>query len=84
MIEHDQDQGSESSAQPETSGRRTCRISGFSDLLPDWLLPPEGKEHARNARKEALLAIRSIVDNAIARQEAGSASRRTVQRVELD
>ncbi len=84
MIEHDQGQETEGAAQTETTGRRGCAITGFSDLLPDWLLPPEGKQHARNARKEALLAMKSILDAAIARQEAGPAPRRSVQRVEID
>jgi hypothetical protein len=84
MIEHDRGQESEGSAQTEPSARRGCGITGLSDLLPDWLLPPEGKQHARNARKEALLAMKSIIDSAIARQEAGPAPRRTVQQVEID
>jgi hypothetical protein len=84
LIEHDRDQGNEGSAQAEGSPGRGCRVSGLSDLLPDWLLPPEGKQHARNARKEALLAMKSVIDSAIARQEAGPAPRRTAQRVEID
>ena len=84
MIEQDRDQGTEGSAQAEGSARRGRGITGLSDLLPDWLLPPEGKQHARNARKEALLAMKSIIDSAIARQEAGAEPKRTVQRVEID
>jgi hypothetical protein len=84
MIEHDRDQETEGAAQSESTGRRGCGITGLSDLLPDWLLPPEGKQHARNARKEVLLAMRSILDAAIARQEAGPAPRRTPRRVEID
>jgi len=84
MQEQDRGQQNEGSAQAEGWARRGCGITGLSDLLPDWLMPPEGKQHARNARKEALLAIKSIVDAAIARQEAGPAMKRTVQRVEID
>ena len=50
----------------------------------DWILPPEGKQHIRNARKEMLMAARSVLDAAIERQEAGPAPRRTVNRVEID
>ena len=89
MNEHDrgqsnQAQGSEGSAQAESSRRRACGVTGISDLLPDWLLPPEGKQHMRNARKEMLLGLRSIVDAAIERQERGPATRRTAQRIEID
>ena len=31
---------------------REYRITGLADLLPDWLLPPEGKQHVRAARRE--------------------------------
>jgi hypothetical protein len=84
MIEHDRDQETEDTMQTESTGRRGCSITGLSDLLPDWLLPPEGKQHARNARKEALLAMKSILDAAIARQEAGPSPRRTAQRIQID
>ena len=84
MIEQDRDQGNEGAAQAEGADRHGYRISGLSDLLPDWILPPEGKQHARNARKEALLALKSIIDGAIARQDAGPAPRRTARRVEID
>jgi hypothetical protein len=86
MIEHDRDQSTSSpdaDAGDETR-RRQYRITGLADLLPDWILPPEGKQHVRNARKEMLLAARSVLDAAIACQEAGPAPRRTVNRVEID
>jgi hypothetical protein len=84
MTQHDRDQTAES-AQATAEGRsRRCRISGFSDLLPDWILPPEGKAHVRNARKEMLMAVRSVLDAAIERQEQGPAPRRVVSRVEID
>ena len=84
MIEHDRDQETEAASQSESTGRRAYRITGLSDLLPDWLLSPEGKQHARNARKEALLAVKSVIDAAIERQEAGPAPKRTARRVEID
>ena len=86
MIEHDRDQSAatESTAAGDESRRRSYRVSGLADLLPDWILPPEGKQHIRNARKEVLLAARSVLDAAIERQEAGPAPRRTVSRVEID
>ena len=84
MTEQDRGQSVEDAIRPETADRYACRVTGFSDLLPDWILPPEGKQHMRNARKEALLAFRSIVDAAIERQESGPASPRTPQRVQID
>ena len=86
MIEHDRDQStaSEGAAADDESRRRSYRVTGLADLLPDWILPPEGKQHIRNARKEVLLAARSVLDAAIERQEAGPAPRRTVSRVEID
>jgi hypothetical protein len=86
MIEHDRDQSSASQGADtgEESRRHQNRITGLADLLPDWILPPEGKQHIRNARKEVLLAARSVLDAAIACQEAGPAPRRSVNRVEID
>jgi hypothetical protein len=88
MTEQDRGQIVEGADRTEdderSTSRRGCRITGFSDLLPDWILPPEGKEHMRNARKEALLAMRSILDAAIERQEAGPSSSRRPQRIEID
>ena len=59
-------------------------VTGLADLLPDWILPPEGKQHVRNARKEMMMAARSMLDAAIAHQDAAPAPRRTVNRVEID
>jgi hypothetical protein len=86
MQEHDRDQNaaSESEGTGDETRRHRPRITGLADLLPDWILPPEGKQHIRNARKEMLLAARSVLDAAIACQEAGPAPRRTVNRVEID
>lgn len=86
MQEHNRDHDA-ASDQSEAAGearRRGCRITGLSDLLPDWLLDQEGKQHVRNARKEALLAARRVLDKMIERQEAGPQPRRTVSRVEID
>jgi len=85
MIEHDRDQSAASQgAATDEPRQRAYRVSGLADLLPDWILPPEGKQHVRNARKEVLMAVRSVLDAAIERQEAGPAPRRTVSRVEID
>ncbi len=90
MLEHDRDQPQAHHRHAEESdaaGERRKDISGItglSDLLPDWILSQEGKRHVRNARKELLLAARSILDRAIERQETGPAPRRTVSRVEID
>jgi hypothetical protein len=82
MTEHDRDQEPLSAHADEP--RRGRRITGLSDLLPDWILSQEGKQHLRNARKEMLLAARSVLDSAIERQEAGPTPRRTVSRVQID
>lgn len=63
---------------------REFRITGLADLVPDWILPPEGKQHIRNARKELLLAVRSMLDQAIEAQERGIRVRRPPARIELD
>ncbi|MFN8633389.1 MAG: hypothetical protein U0893_06000 [Chloroflexota bacterium] len=86
MTEHDrgQDSAHETTDATGETRRRTCRITGLSDLLPDWLLSQEGKQHVRNARKEALLAARGVLDALIERQEQGPTPRRTVNRVEID
>jgi hypothetical protein len=84
MTEHDRDQASESAEAADEPRRHRPRITGLSDLLPDWILPQEGKQHIRNARKEMLLAARTVLDAAIECQEAGPAPRRTVSRVEID
>jgi hypothetical protein len=84
MQEHDRDQSPASDGPANESRRHQYRITGLADLLPDWILPPEGKQHVRNARKEMLMAARSVLDAAIACQEAGPAPRRTVNRVEID
>ena len=81
MTEHDRDHEADAA---DGSRRRGCQITGLSDLLPDWVLSQEGKQHMRNARKEILLALRGMLDAAIERQEAGPAPRRTVSRVEIE
>jgi hypothetical protein len=74
------------SAQPNDEPRRSheYRITGLADLLPDWILPPEGKQHVRNARKEILMAARSVLDQAIERQDRGTVVRRTPSRIEIE
>lgn len=63
---------------------KVYRITGLADLLPDWILPAEGKQHVRNARKEMLLAMRSVLDRAIECQERGTVIRRTATKVEIE
>jgi hypothetical protein len=63
---------------------REYRLTGLADLLPDWFLPPEGKQHVRNARKELLLAVRSMIDQAIETQERGVRIRRTPAKIEIE
>jgi hypothetical protein len=70
--------------EPDRTRAREYRLTGFADLLPDWILPPEGKQHVRNARKEMLLAVRSVLDAAIERQERGAVIRRGPTRIEID
>jgi hypothetical protein len=87
MLEHDRDQPNDHTHHADADGDRRKSLSGItglSDLLPDWILSQEGKQHVRNARKEMLLAARSVLDRAIERQETGPAPRRTVSRVEID
>ena len=86
MIEHDRDQNAATggAAPGDETRQRQYRVSGLADLLPDWILPPEGKQHIRNARKEVLLAARSVLDACIERQDAAAPPRRTVNRVEID
>lgn len=63
---------------------RVYRITGLADLLPDWLLPAEGKEHVRNARREMLLAARSVIDACIDRLDRGATVRRSPTRIEIE
>lgn len=87
MLEHDRDQPNDHANHADAAGDRRkglSGITGLSDLLPDWILSPEGKQHVRNARKEILLAARSVLDRAIERQDVAPAPRRTVNRVEID
>lgn len=74
------------SAHPNDEPRRSreYRVTGLADLVPDWILPPEGKQHIRNARKEILMAARSVLDQAIERQDRGTVVRRTPSRIEIE
>jgi hypothetical protein len=66
------------------TGERVYRITGLADLLPDWILPPEGKQHVRNARREMLLATRSVLDAWIDRIDRGTTVRRNPTRIEIE
>lgn len=79
--------GGETGSQDEERERRRTReyrISGFADLLPDWILPQEGKQHVRAARRELLLAARSTLDAWIERNERGMTVRRGATRIEIE
>ncbi|MBI4495245.1 MAG: hypothetical protein HY690_20920 [Chloroflexi bacterium] len=71
-------------ARAESGARERRTITGLADLLPDWVLPPEGKQHVRNARKELLLAVRSVLDRAIEAQEKGGRGRRAPTKIEIE
>jgi len=81
----DETSGVDIGAQGEGPVTRTreYRIGGLADLLPDWILPRQSKEHLRNARREVLLAMRSIIDAAIERNERGTRIRQTT-RIEIE
>lgn len=68
----------------ERRREREWRFTGLADLVPDWILPPEGKQHVRNARKELLLAVRSMLDQAIEYQERGGRPHRRGERIEVE
>jgi hypothetical protein len=74
----------EERADERAPGERVYRITGLADLLPDWLLPAEGKEHVRNARREMLLAARSMIDACIERLDRGATVRRSPTRIEIE
>ena len=63
---------------------RVYRITGPVDLLPDCVLPPEGKQHVHNARRELLLAARSALDAWIERVDRGAVVRRTSKKIEIE
>jgi hypothetical protein len=71
-------------AEERAQEERVYRITGLADLLPDWILPPEGKQHVRNARREMLMAARSMLDACIDRMEHGTTVRRTPTRIEIE
>ena len=70
--------------QPETERPRPPRVMTLADLLPDCILPQEGKQHVRNARREMLLAARSALDAWIARYEQSDTTRRGPTRIEVE
>lgn len=76
------EQGPNAGARAERARERV--ITGLADLVPDWILPSEGKQHLRNARKEVLLAFRSMIDQAIEAQERGGRARRAPSKIEVE
>ena len=77
-------QAAEGRAEERARGERVYRVTGLVDLLPDCILPPEGKEHVRNARREMLLAVRSALDAWIDRMDRGVTVRRAPTRIEIE
>ena len=74
----------EGRAEERAPDERVYRVTGLVDLLPDCILPPEGKDHVRNARHEVLLAVRSALDAWIDRMDRGVTVRRAPTRIEIE
>ena len=74
----------EGRAEERARDERVYRVTGLVDLLPDCILPPEGKDHVRNARREVLLAVRSALDAWIDRMDRGVTVRRAPTRIEIE
>ncbi len=82
---HERESGSPpGGSQQERRSTRELNISGLADLLPEWILPAEGKTHVRNARRELLLAARSMLDAWIERNDRGMTVRRGPTRIEIE
>ena len=79
-----QEETTGAASEEATSERRRIRITGLSDLLPDWILPPEGKDHLRSARREVLLAVRSVLDGWIERVESAPPAARRPTKIEIE
>ena len=93
--------GSASAGVPESGGearlaeleRRLAELEGQPSLrdrgrsMMDRVVPPEASRHFRNAGREQLLGIRSIVDHWINRiddAETRSSDSRSRERIEID
>lgn len=74
----------EGRAEERARDERVYRVTGLVDLLPDCILPSEGKDHVRNARREMLLAVRSALDAWIDRMDRGVTVRRAPTRIEIE
>ncbi len=76
MSERDGEKGSGKSVAGEGKGEAFCPLAsllGMGQMARQRMLdmfPKEFVEHAAGARREFLLAIRSLVDEALRRQEA--------------
>lgn len=56
-------------------------LFNLGELLLGRQVPPEAREHLRNARREALLGVRAMVDHALTRLDekpAGSGGARSI------
>jgi hypothetical protein len=74
----------EQCGEARTHDERVYRITGLADLLPDCIMPPEGKQHIRQARREMLLAARSVLDTWIDRVDRGATVRRGPTKIEIE
>ncbi len=63
---------------------REYRVGSLTDMLPEWILPAEGKQHVRAARRELLLAARSMLDSWIERNERGETVRRGTIKIDVE
>jgi hypothetical protein len=76
--------GAETSPGERGREERAYRVTGLVDLVPDWILPSESKQHVRNARREMLLAARGVLDACIERMDRGATVRRSPNRIEIE
>jgi hypothetical protein len=72
-----------SEAEARLADRRPDPFSAMESLLME-LLPSEAREHLRAARKERLLAVRSLVDAWIERADKEPPKRRRRESITLD
>lgn len=80
------------SEQEPRSGRDRERSEDFFDLLRSMVrvprlsafLPKETRQHLRAARREQLLAVRSLLDKTIERLEEKEKPSRTAERIKIE
>lgn len=64
--------------------RRAADIEDRFWRALEEVIPPRTRAHLRNARREVLLAIRELLDYAIARAEAQGSAPRKPRRVKVE